>query len=295
MSDGSSTAVLKQTVDLANGKKMPVLGYGTWFLQGEMAEQAVSDAISVGYRLVDTAQAYANEKEVGRGVRSSGVAREDIFVVSKVAAELKDYDSVKASIEQSAKDLDVGAIDLMLVHSPQPWKLVNQSEDRFLEGNREAWRAMEDAVDAGLVKSIGVANFEIGDLENILETCRIAPAVNQILCHAGHTPLDLMNWCTQKKIQMMSYSPLGHGSLLKDMLIIQMAAKYDVSPAQLCIRYDLQLGTVTIPKASSIERMRQNAEVDFEIASDDMDELKKMVYLNGYDDADMFPCFGGKL
>lgn len=294
MSNGSAD-VLKTTVTLSNGKTMPVLGYGTWFMQGEIAAQGVRDALSVGYRLVDTAQAYANEKDVGQGIRESDVARDEVYVVSKVAAELKDYDSVKASIEQSSKDLDVGPIDLMLVHSPQPWKLVNQSEDRFLEGNREAWRAMEDAVDSGLVKSIGVSNFEIGDLENILGSCRIAPVVNQVLCHAGHTPAELMDWCEGKKIQMMSYSPLGHGSLLKDMLIVQMASKYDVSPAQLCIRYDLQLGTVTIPKASSIERMKQNANVNFEIDPDDMAELRKMVYLNGYDDADYLPCYGGKL
>lgn len=295
MANDSTTTVLTQTVALANGTQMPVLGYGTWFIQGEMATQSVKDAISVGYRLIDTAQAYANEKEVGRGVRESGVARDDIFVVSKVAAELKDYDSVRKSVEQSSKDLDVGPIDLMLVHSPQPWKLVNQSEDRFLEGNREAWKAMEDAVDAGLVRNIGVSNFEIGDLENILGMCRIAPSVNQLLCHAGHTPLDLINWCKEKNINIMSYSPLGHGSLLKNMLIIQIADKYNVSPAQLCIRYDLQLGTITIPKASSIERMQQNADVNFEITPDDMDELKKMVYLDGYDDADDFPCYGGKM
>lgn len=293
MAKRNGTEILKEVFPLTNGATIPKLGFGTWLIPTAQAAQCTKDAIDEGYRLIDTAQAYGNEKQVGEGIRASGVPREELFVVSKVAAELKDYDAVSASIDRSVSLMDVGPLDMMLIHSPQPWAQVNKSDNRFLEENRQAWKALEDAVAAGKLKGIGVANFQIEDLENILSTCEIVPAINQVLCHAGNTPLHLVEWCHTKRIRVMAYSPLGHGAVIDDPVITKMAEKYEVTPAQLLIRYDVQLGTVPIVKASSPEHLKDDAMVHFVISPEDEKELRHWKFTSGYGDAGKFPVFGG--
>lgn len=287
--------MLNDTYELANGVAIPKIGLGTWLMDDGQADQAVKDAIAVGYRHIDTAQAYANEEGVGKGVHESGVPREDIFVTTKVAAEAKSYEAAATSIDASLEKLGMDYIDLLIIHSPQPWVEVNQSENRYFDENREVWKAMEDAYDAGKVRAIGVSNFLQEDLTNILEGCRIKPMVDQVLCHIGNTPVELIDFCRAQGIQVEAYSPIAHGMALKDEAIASMAGKYGVSAPQLCVRYDLQLGLVVLPKTTNPDHMKSNADVDFEISGADMEVLMNVVQLDDYGESNFFPVYGGKL
>ena len=166
---------------LNNGVKIPQLGLGTWFIDDDKAADAVKAAVKLGYRHIDTAQAYGNERGIGEGIRTCGVPREELFVVSKVAAEHKTYESAAKSIDETLSKMGLDYLDMMIIHSPQPWVEVNRSEDRYVEGNRAAWRALEDAYKAGKLKVIGISNFQIGDIESLLQTAEIKPMVNHIL------------------------------------------------------------------------------------------------------------------
>ena len=281
--------------ELNNGVKIPALGLGTWLLNDEQTEQAVIDAISLGYRHIDTAQAYGNEKGVGEGVRKSGVDRQELFITTKVAAEEKTYEGAAASIDESLRKTGLDYFDLMIIHSPQPWKEVNQLDDRYFEGNIQAWKALEAAYKAGKVRAIGVSNFLREDLENLLENTEIKPMVNQVLCHIGNTPLELIEFCQSKEIKVEAYSPIGHGAILNRKDVKAIATKYDVSVAQLSLKYALQLGIVVIPKTSNPDHMKNNAEFDFEISDADMETLKAIEKIDDYGEHSFFPVFGGKL
>lgn len=281
--------------ELNNGVKIPALGLGTWLLNDEQTEQAVIDAISLGYRHIDTAQAYGNEKGVGEGVRKSGVDRQELFITTKVAAEEKTYEGAAASIDDSLRKAGLDYFDLMIIHSPQPWKEVNQLDDRYFEGNIQAWKALEAAYKAGKVRAIGVSNFLREDLENLLENTEIKPMVNQVLCHIGNTPLELIEFCQSKEIKVEAYSPIGHGAILNRKDVKAIATKYDVSVAQLSLKYALQLGIVVIPKTSNPDHMKNNAELDFEISDADMETLKAIEKIDDYGEHSFFPVFGGKL
>lgn len=281
--------------ELNNGVKIPALGLGTWLLNDEQTEQAVIDAISLGYRHIDTAQAYGNEKGVGEGVRKSGVDRQELFITTKVAAEEKTYEGAAASIDESLRKTGLDYFDLMIIHSPQPWKEVNQLDDRYFEGNIQAWKALEAAYKAGKVRAIGVSNFLREDLENLLENTEIKPMVNQVLCHIGNTPLELIEFCQSKEIKVEAYTPIGHGAILNRKDVKAIATKYDVSVAQLSLKYALQLGIVVIPKTSNPDHMKNNAELDFEISDADMETLKAIEKIDDYGEHSFFPVFGGKL
>ncbi len=276
-------------VRLANGVEVPQLALGTWMIDDRDA------AIKMGYRHIDTAQAYGNERGVGEGVIVSGIARDQIFVTTKVAAEHKDYKSAADGIEESLKKLGLDYIDMMIIHSPQPWVEVNQSENRYIEGNREAWRALTDAYKAGKISAIGVSNFLEEDIDNLWEVAEVKPMVNQVLCHISNTPLELIEYCQNKGIVMEAYSPVAHGEALKNEKIAEIAKKYGVSVPQLCIRYDLQLGTITLPKTANPEHMKSNADVEFEISAEDMEILKNIEHIKDYGAHRFFPVFGGKL
>lgn len=282
-------------VRLANGVEVPQLALGTWMIDDRDAAEAVSAAIKMGYRHIDTAQAYGNERGVGEGVIVSGIARDQIFVTTKVAAEHKDYKSAADGIEESLKKLGLDYIDMMIIHSPQPWVEVNQSENRYIEGNREAWRALTDAYKAGKISAIGVSNFLEEDIDNLWEAAEVKPMVNQVLCHISNTPLELIEYCQNKGIVMEAYLPVAHGEALKNEKIAEIAKKYGVSVPQLCIRYDLQLGTITLPKTANPEHMKSNADVEFEISAEDMEILKNIEHIKDYGAHRFFPVFGGKL
>ena len=284
-----------KTLALSNGIVVPQLALGTWFIDDDKTAEAVREALKIGYRHVDTAQAYANERGVGEGVRTAGIPREELFVTTKVAAEHKDYESAARSIDESLAAMGLDYLDMMIIHSPQPWVEVNQSDDRYFEGNLEAWRALTDAYKAGKIRAIGVSNFQKEDIDNIWDNAEVKPMVNQVLCHISNTPLDLIDYCQSKGIVMEAYSPVAHGEALKNPKIAEMAAKYGVTIPQLCIRYDLQLGMITLPKTANPEHMKSNADVDFEISSEDMEALKLAERIHDYGDAGIFPVYGGKL
>lgn len=285
----------KETKTLSNGAKIPTLALGTWLIDDNKVTDVVKSAIKIGYRHIDTAQAYGNEHGVGEAIRTCGVPREQLFITSKVAAEYKSYEEAAASIDKSLVDMGLAYLDLMLIHSPQPWDKVNQSEDRYVEGNRAAWRALEDAYKAGKLRAIGVSNFLQGDIESLWETTEIKPMVNQVLCHISNSPLELISDCQKKGIVMEAYSPVAHGEALKNEAIADMARKYGVTIPQLCVRFDIQLGMVVLPKTANPEHMETNADVDFVISDDDMEALKHLERIKDYGAHNFFPVFGGKL
>ncbi|MFD5050747.1 aldo/keto reductase [Streptomyces tendae] len=283
--------VLKETYTLSNGVEIPKLGLGTWFIDDDKAAEAVRAAVRIGYRNIDTAQAYGNERGVGEGVRTSGVPREELFVSTKLAAEIKDYDQALAAIDGSLEKLGLDRIDLMLIHSPQPWDDFRGGD--YAQGNRAAWRALEEAHQAGKIRAIGVSNFQQHDLENIVEGATVVPHVNQLLVHAGNTPAELLAHCETRQILVEAYSPIAHGAILENAEVRSMAERYGVSVPQLCIRYTLQLGTVSLPKTANPEHMRANADVDFEITDTDMNALRSLRDVD-YGDHSAFPVFSGK-
>lgn len=228
------------------------------------------------------------------GIRRSGIPREEIFVTSKVAAEHKSYATAAQSIHQTLTTMGLDYVDLMLIHSPQPWAEVNQSDNRYFPENRQVWRALEDALSAGKVRAIGVSNFQPADLENLWATAAVKPMVNQVLCHISNTPLALLSFCRSRGILLEAYSPVAHGEAKKNPAIQRMAQRYGVSVPQLCIRYDLQLGMVVLPKAANPDHMRENASLDFTISEEDMDQLLRLPPIQDYGPFRHFPVFGGK-
>lgn len=277
---------------LNNGVRMPMLGFGTWFIDDDKAEAAVKAAVEIGYRHIDTAQAYFNEAGVGAGVRNCGVSRDALFVVSKVAAEHKTYEAAARSIDETLKKMGLDYLDMMIIHSPQPWNEW-RGEKRYFEENKAVWKALEDAYRAGKLRAIGVSNFLIDDLESLLPSCDIKPMVNQVLAHIGNTPMELIRFCQKQGIAMEAYSPIAHGEALKSISIVSMAKKYGVSVPQLCIKYILQLGLTALPKASIPEHMRDNASLDFEISAEDLHALG-MLDFKEYGAHRHFPVFSGK-
>lgn len=216
-------------------------------------------------------------------------------MVSKVAAEHKAYEEAMNGINKTLETMGLDYLDMMIIHSPQPWVKVNQSEDRYVEGNRAAWKALEDAYKAGKLKAIGISNFQIGDSESLMETAEIKPMVNQILLHISNTPLEIVEYCQKNGIAVEVYSPIAHGEILNQPQIKEMADKYSVSVPQLCIRYTLQLGAISLPKTGNPAHMKTNADVDFEISAEDMEVLKHFKKIESYGANSGFPVYGGRL
>lgn len=287
--------MFNNSMKLNNGVVIPQLALGTWLIDDDKVTDAVKFALQMGYRHIDTAQAYGNERGVGEGVRQSGIHRDEIFITSKVAAEHKSYESAAKSIDDTLALMKMDYLDMMIIHSPQPWKEVNQSENRYKKENQEVWRALEDALEAGKLRAIGVSNFLEEDVQNILKTARIKPQVNQILAHISNTPLDLIRYCQNEGIAVEAYSPVAHGEALKNPKIVAMAKKYGVSVAQLCIRYCIQLDMIVLPKTANPDHMRENANLDFEISQEDMRELLAIDKIQDYGEASFFPVYGGKM
>lgn len=284
--------ILQENYMLSNGVQIPRLGLGTWFIEDNYAADAVKQAVLLGYRHFDTAQAYGNEAGVGAGIRNCGVPREEIFVTSKVAAEAKSYEAAAKSIDESIKKMGLDYIDMMIIHSPQPWDSWRGDKKYYAE-NKEVWKALEDAYKAGKLKAIGVSNFLVEDLEHLLEDCEIQPMVNQILTHIGNTPAELIQYCEERNILVEAYAPIAHGEALKNETIVSMAEKYGVTVAQLCIKYVLELGTVALPKTANPVHMEDNAKLDFTISNDDMEILKALDFKE-YGNFSFFPVFSGK-
>lgn len=264
---------MKEFYTLHNGEKIPTIGLGTWLIDNSKVKEVVKLAIDLGYRHIDTAEGYGNEKGIGEALKEINLKREDIYITSKILAEIKSYQEAKAAIKKSIEDLQVSYIDLMLIHCPQPWALYGRGNDRFFEGNKEVWRALEEAYEEGLLKAIGVSNFDIDDISNILSSCKVKPMVNQICIHVGHVPSELIDYCKHQAIVVEAYSPLAHGRILNDFDLQKIADKYQITISQLALNFTKQLGLVTLPKATSKSHLSENLTGDVVISDEDMNSL----------------------
>ena len=269
--------IVDERYKLNNGQRIPKVALGTWQVSDDEAEAVVEASIAAGYRHIDTAIAYGNEAGVGRGIRAAmdslGLHRESIFVTSKIPAEVKTHEGTVACIQESMDRLDCFHVDMMLIHAPKPWAEMGKPGNNYYAENLEVWKALEDAYAAGKFRAIGVSNFDVDDLKNIMDECTVMPAVNQVRVHIGHVPYEIIEFCEQNGILVEAYSPNAHGNLANVPVICQMAATYDVSVPQLASRFILQLGLLPLPKSTHGERILQNADLDFEIMPADMAEL----------------------
>lgn len=254
--------------ELSNGVKIPKIGFGTWQIKnGEETYQSVSKALKNGYKHIDTALAYGNEESVGKAIKDSKVSRKEIFVTTKLPAEVKDYENAEVAFLESLKNLDLDYIDLYLIHAPWPWS--DMGKDCKKE-NIEIYKVLEKYYKLGKIKAIGVSNFSPDDLENLINNSEIVPHVNQIGYFIGMDQSKTIEYCKEKNIFIEAYSPLGIGYLLSNEDIKTIANKYQVSSAQICIKYLLQKGVVALPKSTHEERIIQNSKLDFIILEEDI-------------------------
>jgi 2,5-diketo-D-gluconate reductase A len=252
---------------LHDGVEIPQLGFGVFQIPPEETQEAVEEALGAGYRHVDTAAAYRNEAGVGAAIAATGVAREDVFVTTKLWNGQQGYDSTLAAFEKSLERLGTGHVDLYLIHWPRP------DRDLFLD----TWRAFERIHEEGGARSIGVSNFRVEDLERLEQKAEQRPTVNQIELHLRFQQAELRAWDADHEIVTEAWSPLAQGDLLEDGTIETVAAHHDRTPAQVILRWHLQVGNVVIPKSATPERIRENFEIfDFELSEDDMAALARL-------------------
>lgn len=267
---------ITDTFKLNNDVLMPKVGFGTWQTRpGKETYDAVSNALKAGYRFIDTAKAYRNEKSVGEALRDAKVNREDVFVQTKLPGETKTYDQTMADFESSLSALDLDYVDSYIIHAPWPW---NQMGANYDTQNRDVWRAMQDIYNSGRAKSIGVSNFNSHDLENLLtwDGLTVKPAVDQIQYYVGHTQASIVKTAEAAGIVVQAYSPLATGGLLSDPTLERLADKYHVSLPQLALRFIIQNGVAPLPKARSMAHVEANTELDFEISSEDMTYMNQL-------------------
>jgi diketogulonate reductase-like aldo/keto reductase len=266
--------ILTETYALNTGATIPQIGFGTWQTpDGDIAYHSVLSALGVGYRHIDTARVYGNEASVGRAIKASDVAREEIFLTTKLPAEMKDASRVEATFQTSLRTLGVDYVDLYLIHAPWPWS--EQGADYTAE-NIAIWREMENLYRSGRAKAIGVSNFNVRDLTAVLENGAVTPAANQIRWFIGDTQDEITRFSQGQGVLVEAYSPLATGRILGNPELQRMAKKYDKSVAQLSIRYCLQRATLPLPKSTHDTFIAENTEVDFAISSEDMAALDAM-------------------
>jgi diketogulonate reductase-like aldo/keto reductase len=254
---------LKDTVKLHNGVEMPWFGLGVFKVEnGNEATESVKAAIKNGYRSIDTAAIYKNEEGVGIGIKESGVAREELFITSKVWNEDQGYETTLAAFEKSLERLQLDYLDLYLIHWP--------GKDKY----KDTWRALEKLYKDGKIRAIGVSNFQVHHLEELLKDAEIKPMVNQVEFHPRLTQKELRDYCKAQGIQLEAWSPLMQGQLLDNEVLTQIAEKHNKSVAQVILRWDLQHEVVTIPKSIKEHRIIENADIfDFELSQEDMDKI----------------------
>lgn len=267
-------SVLHEAFTLNTGASIPKIGFGTWQIpNGDVAYNAVTFALHNGYRHIDTARVYGNEESVGKAIKDSQISREELFITTKLPAEIKTYEGALEAFDTSLSTLGLEYVDLYLIHAPWPWS--DQGGD-YTEGNIQAWKALEEIYHSGKAKAIGVSNFNVKDMQAILENGTVIPAANQIRFFIGHTQPDVTNFCQENNILVEAYSPLATGQILDNEHVAQIAEKYNVSVAQVCIRYTLQKGTLPLPKSTHEEYILQNAAIDFELSAEDMAFLDQL-------------------
>ena len=260
---------MKQFVTLANGCTIPTIGFGTWKTAEDQNEKIIATAIEAGYRYFDTASFYGTESYVGRAIANSGIKREEFFIASKIWKDQLGYEETKKAFEGTIKALDTDYLDMYLIHWPLPEP--DMEEEVWKALNIDTWRAMEELYKTGKVRAIGVSNFLPHHLHNLLENCEIKPMINQIELHPGYMQFATVQYCKEQDVILQAWSPVGRGKALTDPLIVRLAEKYQVSSAKICLQYLLQHDILIIPKASNLERMKDNLlGFDFTIEQEDM-------------------------
>lgn len=264
---------------LNNGVTIPEIGFGTWQTpDGATAVLAVQSALENGYRHIDTAAIYGNEKSIGQAIADSGIDRKELFITSKLWNSERGYESTLKAFEKTLSDLQTDYLDLYLIHWPANAKQFSDWKQK----NADTWRAFETLYQDGKIKAIGLSNFMVHHLEALLETATVKPVINQIEYHPGYLQMEVVAFCKANDILIEAWSPLGTGKMLNDPTLLEIASNYNVSVAQLCIRWCLQNGTLPLPKSVTPERIKQNLNVyHFEISESDMKRIDALPYIGG--------------
>lgn len=270
---------IEDTYTLNNGVEIPIIGFGTWQTpDGDIAKHAVEVALNAGYRHIDTAAAYGNEKSVGQAIKNSGINRHDLFITTKLWNADHGYQSTKAAIDRSLQNLKVDYLDLYLIHWPNPVVM----RDHWAEANAESWRAMEEAVQDGKIRAIGVSNFRKRHLDELLKTAEIKPVVNQIMLNPSDLQPDVVKVNNKLGLLSEAYSPLGTGGLLGNETVKEIAKEVGKSPAQVLIRWSLVHGFLPLPKSVHDKYIQANVEVfDFNLNSEQMNRLDNLHGVSG--------------
>ena len=269
---------LDKKLTLSDGVGIPILGFGTYKMEDdEIVLNSVREAIKAGYRHIDTASFYKNEENVGNGIREglkhTGLKRKDIFVTTKVWNTEQGYENTLNAFNNSLQRLNMDYVDLYLIH----WPVTKDYADTWQRRIKETWKAMEKLYKEGKIRAIGVSNFLVHHLEELMSSCEIKPMVNQIEFHPGHNQKETVEFCKKHEIVVEAWSPLGRGVILENEFLSEIAKKYNRTIAQICLRWIIQQGIVTLPKSVTLERIKSNFEIfDFELSEEDMDKITNM-------------------
>lgn len=266
---------------LNNGVKIPCVGYGTFKTPADVAEQAVANAIDVGYRLIDTAAVYGNEEAVGKGIRDAGIDRHRLFVTSKLWNADRGYEKTKKALDETLKKMQLDYLDLYLIHWPANQKQFGTDAAKI---NAGSWRAMEEAYHEGKIRALGLSNFMPHHIVDLMRTAEIAPAVDQIEVHPGWPHTEEVKYLQAHNILVEGWGPLGGqgAKVMTDKTMLQIADKYGKTPAQICLRWEIQRGVVPLPKSVHRDRMVQNTQLfDFELSDEDMQKISTLPNLGG--------------
>ena len=257
---------------LSNGVLIPEVGFGTWKAADVDGVAVIGEAIKAGYRHIDTASFYGTEEHVGKAIAQSGVKREELFITTKAWKTELGYDNILRAFDQSCKTMGLDYVDLYLIH----WPIPTPGYEGWEQLDKDSWKAIERIYEQGGARAIGVSNFLVHHMENILSDCNVAPMVNQVEFHPGYTQWDTVQFCQKHNILMEAWSPLGRQRISQEPLLLELAEKYGVSLAQICIKFALQCGVLPLPKSANPQRVRQNLELDFTISEEDMARIHAM-------------------
>ena len=258
---------------LNNGVEIPAIAFGTYKAADGKSADVIRAAIEAGYRYFDTASFYGTETYLAQAVRESGISRDEIFIASKLWKTDMVYENVKSAFERSLDKLNTDYLDLYLIH----WPLPDPEYKDWKQLDKETWRAMEELYQAGKVRAIGLSNFLPHHIDNILEDCTVRPAVDQIEYHPGYSQEAAVQYCKERNILVQAWSPIGRQRVLEEPLVLELAGKYAVSPAQICLKFAVQRGIIPLPKSSSVERMKENLDLySFEMEREDIWRLATM-------------------
>lgn len=264
---------MNKTYTLNNGVQIPAVGFGTYKAADGKSADVIKAAIGSGYRYFDTASFYGTETYLAEAIRQSGLPRKDFFIASKLWKTEMGYENARDAFRRTLENLETDYLDLYLIH----WPLPEPGYENWKELDRETWRALEELYAEGKIRAIGLSNFLPHHIENILAGCTVRPAVDQIEYHPGYSQEAAVQYCKENGILVQAWSPIGRSRVLKDPLVCELAAKYRVSPAQICLKFAVQRGIVPLPKSSLPERMKQNMDLfSFEMEQEDIWRLATM-------------------